>query len=227
MSSPSTRSGIAVQGGRAPADGRTSRPRVRARPSRRPSRRRRRHGRAARRRAEDGRTRASAAAARSRAVKAPAQRKSGAFTLPPASLLDAPKAERKIDERELMDSARQLEEKCREFAVEGQVAQIHPGPGRHDLRVQARSRREVQQGHRTGRRPVPGDAGRVGAHRPHSRASPRSASRFPTPTAKPSRCASCSSPTPTSARPRSSRWRSARRFTASRTSPTSPRCRTC
>ena len=27
-----------------------------------------------------------------------------------------------------MDSARQLEEKCREFAVEGQVAQIHPGP---------------------------------------------------------------------------------------------------
>ena len=27
-----------------------------------------------------------------------------------------------------MDSARQLEEKCREFAVEGQVVQIHPGP---------------------------------------------------------------------------------------------------
>jgi S-DNA-T family DNA segregation ATPase FtsK/SpoIIIE len=60
--------------------------------------------------------------------KAPAQRKHGAFTLPPPSLLDAPKAERKIDERELMDAARQLEEKCREFAVEGQVAQIHPGP---------------------------------------------------------------------------------------------------
>ena len=44
------------------------------------------------------------------------------------TLLDAPKAERKIDERELMESARLLEEKCREFAVEGQVAQIHPGP---------------------------------------------------------------------------------------------------
>ena len=55
-------------------------------------------------------------------------KKKGAFTLPPASLLDAPKAERKIDERELMDSARLLEEKCREFSVEGQVAQIHPGP---------------------------------------------------------------------------------------------------
>ena len=58
----------------------------------------------------------------------PAARKQGAYTLPPASLLDAAKGERKIDERELMESARQLEEKCREFAVEGQVAQIHPGP---------------------------------------------------------------------------------------------------
>jgi S-DNA-T family DNA segregation ATPase FtsK/SpoIIIE len=57
-----------------------------------------------------------------------AARKQGAFTLPPPSLLDPPKGERKIDERELMDAARQLEEKCREFAVEGQVAQIHPGP---------------------------------------------------------------------------------------------------
>ena len=55
-------------------------------------------------------------------------RRSGAYTLPPASLLDAAKAEQKIDERELRASARQLEEKCREFAVEGQVAQIHPGP---------------------------------------------------------------------------------------------------
>ena len=60
--------------------------------------------------------------------KAPAQRKNGTFTLPPPSLLDAPRAESKIDERELMDLARQLQEKCREFAVEGQVAQIHPGP---------------------------------------------------------------------------------------------------
>jgi S-DNA-T family DNA segregation ATPase FtsK/SpoIIIE len=58
----------------------------------------------------------------------PVARKQGSYTLPPASLLDAPKGERKIDERELMESARQLEEKCREFAVEGQVAQIHPGP---------------------------------------------------------------------------------------------------
>jgi S-DNA-T family DNA segregation ATPase FtsK/SpoIIIE len=55
-------------------------------------------------------------------------RRNGAFTLPPLSLLDAPKTERKIDERELMEGARLLEVKCREFAVEGAVAQIHPGP---------------------------------------------------------------------------------------------------
>jgi S-DNA-T family DNA segregation ATPase FtsK/SpoIIIE len=54
--------------------------------------------------------------------------KKGAFTLPPIALLDAAKVERKIDERELMDAARQLEEKCREFSVEGTVVQIHPGP---------------------------------------------------------------------------------------------------
>jgi len=56
------------------------------------------------------------------------ERRLGSYSLPPASLLDAPKAERKIDERELMDSARLLEEKCREFSVEGSVVQIHPGP---------------------------------------------------------------------------------------------------
>ena len=55
-------------------------------------------------------------------------RRIGAYTVPPLSLLDAPKAERKIDERELMDGARLLEDKCREFSVEGAVAQIHPGP---------------------------------------------------------------------------------------------------
>jgi len=54
--------------------------------------------------------------------------KKGAFTLPPIALLDPAKVERKIDERELMDAARQLEEKCREFSVEGSVVQIHPGP---------------------------------------------------------------------------------------------------
>ncbi|HEY7284353.1 MAG TPA: DNA translocase FtsK [Vicinamibacterales bacterium] len=61
-------------------------------------------------------------------TKAPAERRKGDYALPPLALLDAAKTERKIDERELMDAARLLEEKCREFAVEGSVVQIHPGP---------------------------------------------------------------------------------------------------
>jgi DNA segregation ATPase FtsK/SpoIIIE, S-DNA-T family len=56
------------------------------------------------------------------------ERKKGEYALPPAALLDTAKTERKIDERELMDGARLLEEKCREFSVEGSVVQIHPGP---------------------------------------------------------------------------------------------------
>ncbi|MBI2834627.1 MAG: DNA translocase FtsK [Acidobacteria bacterium] len=62
------------------------------------------------------------------APKAPAERRKGTYVLPPVTLLDAPRGERKIDERELMESARLLEEKCREFSVEGSVVQIHPGP---------------------------------------------------------------------------------------------------
>ena len=60
--------------------------------------------------------------------RAPAERKRGGFTLPPVSLLDAPRSERQIDDRELMDAARLLAEKCHEFAVDGTVVQIHPGP---------------------------------------------------------------------------------------------------
>jgi DNA segregation ATPase FtsK/SpoIIIE, S-DNA-T family len=60
--------------------------------------------------------------------RAPAERRKGAYALPPVTLLDAPKDKEKIDERELMDAARLLEEKCREFSVEGSVVQIHPGP---------------------------------------------------------------------------------------------------
>ena len=61
-------------------------------------------------------------------LKAPAERKAGAYTLPPLALLDPPQAERKVDERELMDAARQLQDKCREFSVEGDIVQILPGP---------------------------------------------------------------------------------------------------
>jgi DNA segregation ATPase FtsK/SpoIIIE, S-DNA-T family len=61
-------------------------------------------------------------------LRSPAERRLSGYAVPPLSLLDPPRAERKIDERELMDAARLLEEKCREFSVEGAVVQIHPGP---------------------------------------------------------------------------------------------------
>jgi S-DNA-T family DNA segregation ATPase FtsK/SpoIIIE len=61
-------------------------------------------------------------------AKTPAERRQDGYVPPPATLFDAPKDHRKIDERELMEAARLLEEKCREFAVEGTVVQIHPGP---------------------------------------------------------------------------------------------------
>ena len=102
-------------------------------------------------------------------AKAPAERRKGDYTLPPPSLLDAPRTVRKIDERELMDGARLLEEKCREFSVEGAVVADPPRSGRHDVRVQAGCGREVLEDHRPGRRSVPGDAGGIGADRPHSR----------------------------------------------------------
>ena len=60
--------------------------------------------------------------------KTPAERRHGSFTLPPLSLLDPPREQHKFDERELMDNARLLEDKCREFSVAGSVVQIHPGP---------------------------------------------------------------------------------------------------
>ncbi len=51
-----------------------------------------------------------------------------AFTLPPLSLLDPVRAKQQFDERELLDNARLLENKCQEFSVHGSVIRIHPGP---------------------------------------------------------------------------------------------------
>ncbi len=58
----------------------------------------------------------------------PSARRPGEYCTPPITLLDAPKRAQKVDERRLMDAARLLEQKCREFAVEGLVSQIQPGP---------------------------------------------------------------------------------------------------
>ncbi|MEW5980856.1 MAG: DNA translocase FtsK [Acidobacteriota bacterium] len=61
-------------------------------------------------------------------LRSPAERRRSGFAAPPTSLLDPPRSERKIDERELMESAQVLAEKCAEFSVAGAVVQIHPGP---------------------------------------------------------------------------------------------------
>lgn len=61
-------------------------------------------------------------------ARPPAERHNGVFSLPPVALLDSPKDGQKFDERILMENAKLLEEKCREFSVEGSVVQIHPGP---------------------------------------------------------------------------------------------------
>ena len=160
--------------------------------------------------------------------KAPAERQEAArYALPPLALLDAPRGEQKIDERELMDGARLLEEKCREFSVEGHGRPDPPRPRRDDLRVQAGRRRQVQQDHRPGRRPVPRDAGRVGPDRSHPRqVDRRHPDSQPEPRADLAARAARVGRLPALA-PRSSRSRSARPSTASRSSATWRRCRTC
>ena len=60
--------------------------------------------------------------------RAPAERQNGAYVLPSLSLLDSVRIVRKIDDRELMEGARLLTDKCKEFNVEGKVNEIHPGP---------------------------------------------------------------------------------------------------
>ena len=130
-------------------------------------------------------------------------RRNGAFTIPPLSLLDAPKTERKIDERELMEGARLLEEKCREFAVEGAVAQIHPGPVVTTFEFKPDAGVKYGKITEPGRRPVSGDAGRIGADRSHSRQVDRRHSDSRITPASRFRCASCCSRRCISARARS------------------------
>ena len=129
------------------------------------------------------------------ASRAPIERKLGGFALPPLALLDAPRTERKIDERELMDGARHLEEKCREFSVEGAVVQIHPGPvvTTYEFKPDAGVKYSKITGSPTtcAWRCRPSPCSSIAC-----RASPPSASRFRTRTARRSRCASCSSREP-------------------------------
>ena len=50
------------------------------------------------------------------------------FVPPPLSLLQSPQGGAALDDQELYSKARVLTEKCREFGVQGQVVEIHPGP---------------------------------------------------------------------------------------------------
>ena len=52
----------------------------------------------------------------------------GGFVLPSSDLLNPPPAGSPINEKELMEKARLIGEKLREFQVNGNVVEIHPGP---------------------------------------------------------------------------------------------------
>ncbi len=54
--------------------------------------------------------------------------KKGRWSMPPFTILEARPEEEKLDDKELMERAKLLQERCREFSVDGQVLQIHPGP---------------------------------------------------------------------------------------------------
>ncbi len=52
----------------------------------------------------------------------------GGWVLPPATILDEPKATQTVDNDRLLEKGRILEAKCGEFGVLGAVKEIHPGP---------------------------------------------------------------------------------------------------
>ncbi len=54
--------------------------------------------------------------------------KKGRWTMPPLTILESRKEDHKINDKALMEQAKILQQRCREFAVDGQVLQIHPGP---------------------------------------------------------------------------------------------------
>jgi S-DNA-T family DNA segregation ATPase FtsK/SpoIIIE len=54
--------------------------------------------------------------------------KSKGFTLPPTSLLNPAAKGISINQKELVEKARNIEKKYQEFSIEGKVVQIHPGP---------------------------------------------------------------------------------------------------
>lgn len=54
--------------------------------------------------------------------------KKGRWNIPPFGILETRTEEIKADEKVLMERAKLLQQRCREFSVQGAVQQIHPGP---------------------------------------------------------------------------------------------------
>lgn len=54
--------------------------------------------------------------------------KKGEYHYPPFTLLEPGRPAEKIDKNELFDKKRRIEEKLREFGIEGEVREYHPGP---------------------------------------------------------------------------------------------------
>ncbi len=69
-----------------------------------------------------------APAAQARQPSLPLAPTGAGFALPPLELLNEPRPQQGEEQRALFARAQQLTEKFREFAVEGQVVAIHPGP---------------------------------------------------------------------------------------------------
>ena len=126
-----------------------------------------------------------------------------------------------------MESARLLEEKCREFAVAGSVVQIHPGPVVTTFEFKPEAGVKYSKITSLADDLSLAHAGRVGAHRTHARQVDR---RHPDP--QPAPRADLAARTARVGRlpggaVEADAWRWARRSTASRSSATSRRCRTC
>ena len=65
---------------------------------------------------------------RPRQQELPMEHAEKGYALPPLELLNEPEPQEIEDEKELLERARLVTEKFREFAVEGSVVAIHPGP---------------------------------------------------------------------------------------------------
>ena len=149
------------------------------------------------------------------------------YTLPDNAILEpgSPHKTRSAANDRVVES---LTEVLEQFEIDAQVTGFTRGPTvtRYEVelgpRHQGRARHRAVQEHRVCRR-----LGRRAHPLARSRASRRSASRSPTPTARRSASATCCAARRRAATSTRWSWGSARTSRAATSSPTSPRCRTC